>query len=147
MRGHGLVRLTIVGLLLLGTAVLPGVAAAQGQYGSGPMGPGMMGGYGGHMGGGMMGGWSGYGSPGSNAPAAPQPQQSQLTAEQAKGLAQQYADQYLRGFKVDKVLPFNVPRGTAYSVELRGPKDEVRVLHVNPRGNVVPFSGSTGQPG
>jgi len=28
-----------------------------------------------------------------------------------------------------------------YSVELKGPKDEVRVLHVNPWGNVMPFGG------
>jgi hypothetical protein len=53
----------------------------------------------------------------------------------------------MKGFKVDKVLPFNVPMGTAYSVELKGPEDEVRVLHINPWGNVVPFGGQTGQPG
>jgi hypothetical protein len=39
------------------------------------------------------------------------------------------------------VLPFGTPMGTAYSVELKGPKDEIRVLHINPWGNVMPFGG------
>jgi len=146
---HGAGRSTWVALVVIAMVAIPGVARAQGPYGYGygPMGPGMMGGYGGYMGPGMMGGWSGgYGYPGYGAPGVT-PQQSQLTTDQAKGLAQQYADQYLKGFKVDKVLPFNVPTGTAYSVELKGPKDEVRVLHINPWGNVMPFVGPAGQAG
>jgi len=30
---------------------------------------------------------------------------------------------------------------TMYSVELKGPNEEVRVLHVNPFGEVMPFGG------
>ena len=137
---HGLAGSTWVALVLAGMIALPAVALAQGQYGYGPMGPGMMGGYGGYggMGPGMMGGWSGGYGPS---------QQNLLTTEQAKGLAQQYADEYLKGFKVDKVLPFNVPMGTAYSVELKGPKDKVRVLHINPWGNAMPFGGPAGKAG
>jgi hypothetical protein len=140
---HTFARSAWVALVLTGMLTLPGAALAQNHYGYG-YGPGMMGGYG--MGPGMMGWWGGGGVPGYNAPGVP-PQQNQLTTEQAQGLAQQYADQYLKGFKVDKVLPFNVPMGTAYSVELKGPKNEVRVLHINPWGNVVPLGGAPGQPG
>jgi hypothetical protein len=94
--------------------------AGQGMMGNqGMMGPGMM------------------GSQGSTA--APQ---SQLTDESAKQLAQQYADRYLKGFTVEKVLPFTGMRGmTMYQAELKGPGEEVRTLHINPWGNVMPFGG------
>jgi hypothetical protein len=157
---RGLARFAIVVLALVAVGAFPMLALAQGPwggYGYGPMGPGMMGGYyggpmgpgmmggyyGGPMGPGMMGGW-GYGNPGPPAYGTPPPAQSQLTVDQAKQLAQQYADAYLKGFTVDKVLPFNMPMGTAYSVELKGPKDEVRILHVNPWGNVMPFGAVGG---
>jgi hypothetical protein len=66
----------------------------------------------------------------------------QVTEESAKHVAEQYAEKYLKGYTVDKVLPFTGMRGwTAYSVELKGPKDEVRILHVNPWGGVMPFGG------
>jgi hypothetical protein len=82
------------------------------------------------MGPGMMGG------PGSTA------QQSQITEDVAKQLAQQYADRYLKGYKVDKILPFTGMGGmTMYQAELKGPKDEERILHINPWGNVMPFGG------
>jgi hypothetical protein len=42
---------------------------------------------------------------------------------------------------VEKVLPFSGRMHTMYSVELTGPKDERRVLHVNPYGAVMPFGG------
>jgi hypothetical protein len=93
----------------------------------------------------MMGpGWSGGDQGGypcqqwSGAESAP----AQITDEKAKEIAQQYADKYLAGYTVDKVLPFTGMRGvTMYSVELKGPKDELRMLHVNPWGNVMPFGG------
>ena len=120
-------------VLLAGTAVLllAGLAFAQmgpwrehgwGQPGPGwgPMGPGM--------------GW------GQTAPATP------ITEENAKQLAQQYVDRYLRGFSVDKVLPFAESYGTAYSVELKGPQDEVRILHVSPWGDVMPVGGPWQRP-
>jgi hypothetical protein len=126
---------TVVGLLA-------GVAFAQmaggpmvGGMGRGMMmGPGMMGG--GMMGpGGQAGQWGCPGMAGTWTPA------TQITEEKAKELAQQYADQYLKGFTVEKVLPFTGMRGTMYSVELKGPQDEVRTFHINPWGNVMPFGG------
>ena len=118
---------------------LGGVAFAWmggGPMGAGPMGR-MMGG--GPMGGQMMGGPGGpTGCPGMTSAGVTG---VSLTEEQARTLAQTYADTYLPGFTVDKVLPFTGQHGTAYSVELKGPKDETRVLHVNPFGGVMPFGG------
>ena len=85
------------------------------------------------MGGHMMGGCPGMTGAGVTG--------GSITEEQAKTLAQTYADTYLQGFTVEKVLPFTGRHGTAYSVELKGPKDETRVLHVNPFGSVMPFGG------
>jgi hypothetical protein len=86
-----------------------------------------------------MGPGGGYGCPGGYGPGQAE---SAVTEEQAKALAQTYADRYLKGFTVDKVLPFTSGRGaTMYAVELKGPNDELRVLHVNPWGNVMPFGG------
>ena len=64
--------------------------------------------------GGMMGG-SGCAGTGSGAVA------SQIGEDDAKQAVQRYTDEHL---------------------ELKGPKDEVRTLHVNPWGNVMPFGGS-----
>jgi hypothetical protein len=118
---------------------LGGVAFAW--MGGGPMGAGSMG----HMtgagviGGYMMGGPGGpTGCPGMTGAGVTG---VSLTEEQARTLAQTYADTYLQGFTVEKVLPFTGRHGTAYSVELKGPKDETRVLHVNPFGGVMPFGG------
>ena len=119
----------------LGAAMFLFLASiASAQMGWGPMGPGMMGP---GMGWGPSGG---YGCPGpggfGEAEATP------VTEEQARELAQQYADRYLKGFTVDKVLPFTGRRGaTMFSVEVKGPKGELRVLHVNPWANVMPFGG------
>ena len=126
-------RRALIGVLGAATLlVLAGIASAQ--MGWGPMGPGM-------MGPGM--GWgpgSSYDCPGPGGFG--QAEATPVTEEQAKELAQQYADRYLKGFTVDKVLPFTGMRGaTMFSIELKGPKDELRVLHVNPWGNVMPFGG------
>jgi hypothetical protein len=121
---------------------LGGVAFAWmggGAMGAGPMGR-MMGA--GPMGGQMMGGSGGpAGCPGVTGASAPGAAGEALTEEKAKTLAQAYADTHLQGFTVEKILPFTGRHGTAYSVELKGPKDEVRVLHVNPFGSVMPFGG------
>jgi hypothetical protein len=106
--------------------LVAGVAFAQMGWpgiGWGQMGPGM-------MGPGMMGG------PGWTAPQTP------LTDEKAKELAQQYADSYLKGFTVERVLPFVGMGMTMYQAELKGPNDESRILHINPWGNVMPFGGA-----
>jgi hypothetical protein len=128
--------------------VMGGVAFAQMGWGPmtgsgmgwGQMGPGMMGGgpggygcpglTGGQMGPGMMGGGPGWAPP-----------QTPLTDEKAKELAQQYADKYLKGFTVERVLPFAGMGMTMFQAELTGPNNESRVFHINPWGNVMPFGG------
>ena len=131
--------------------LMGGVAVAQMGWGYGPgmMGPGMMGpGMG--MGPGMMmgQGWQGGGYPCGGMGWYGQGQYGQGQAptvqnpDNAKQTAQQYADQYLKGFTVDKVLPFSGMGGMAmYSVEMKGPNNELRTLHVNPWGQVMPFGG------
>lgn len=111
-----------------GLALLTGVALAQ--WGGGPgrfggMGPGMMGGR----------GWMAGGAP----CAAPEAAATQITEEKAKELAQEYAKKYLAGFTVERVLPFTGRFHTMYSVELKNQAGELRTLHVNPYGNVMPF--------
>ncbi len=115
-----------------GLLALAGVAAAQ--WG----GPG--GGWGG-MGPGMMRGWGGRMSGGGPCPYYEETTATQITGEKAKELAQQYADKYLPGFKVERALPFTGRMHTMYSVELKNETGEVRSLHVNPYGNVMPFGG------
>ena len=125
-------RFMVMALVVGMSLALVGVAFAQ-MGGPGRMWGGGWGGYG------MMGGPGPHGCPGM---AGFGPQASgQVTEDQAKVLAQQYADQYLKGFKVDKVLPFTGRMGAMYSVELKGPDGQVRSLHINPWGNVMPFGG------
>jgi len=119
-------RFLSVILAVVGVATLVGLAVAQ--MGGGP-GVGRRGG----MGPGMMGG--AVDCPAITGTAA------QITEEKAKELAQQYADKYLAGFAVEKVLPFTGMRHTMYSVELKNPQGEVRTLHITPFGGVRPFGG------
>lgn len=126
--------------LLSVVAVVGGVALVTTAFAHGPGSYGQ--GWG--MGPGMMGGQYGpgaYGCPGFGAAT----QTQAITADQAKDLAQQYADQYLKGFTVEKVLPFTGMHHTMYSVELKGPNDEIRTFHINPWGNVIPFGGPMAQ--
>ncbi len=121
-----------LGLIVVGTGLVALVGVAAAQMGGGPgrgMGPGMMGGGG--------RGWMGGGGPCGNT----QTTATEITEDKAKELAQQYADKYLAGFTVDKVLPFTGMRHTMYSVELKNTAGEVRTLHINPFGNVMPFGG------
>lgn len=101
--------------------------AAMAQWGGGPGR-----GYGG-MGPGMM--WGRAPCAGATNAA------TEITEEKAKELAKAYADQYLKGFTVERVLPFTGRFRTMYSVELKNAEGEVRTLHVNPFGNVMPFGG------
>jgi len=114
-----------------GLTLLAGAAMAQ--WGGGPggrmMGPGMM------RGGGP--GWMAGGAPCAGATNAA----TEITEEKAKELATAYAEQYLKGFTVERVLPFTGRFHTMYSVELKNSAGEVRALHVNPYGNVMPFGG------
>lgn len=133
----------LVLFLALGAAVY---AQAPGGYGPGwgmgwghgmgwgpGMGPGMMGSAPGQYGYPPCAGWDAMGGPGSG--------QTQITEENAKAAAQQYADQYLKGYKVERVLPFTGMGMTMFQAELNGPNGETRLLHINPWGNVMPFSG------
>jgi hypothetical protein len=114
-------RFLIVAIAVAASVALAGTAFAQM-------------GYGGMMGGGWQGNCPGFAGSG-------QASAGQITEDQAKELAQQYADQYLKGFTVERVLPFTGRGGTMYSVELKGPEGQVRSFHVNPWGNVMPFGG------
>ena len=121
-------RFLIVAGSVVAVALLAGVAVAQ--MGRGPMAGG--------MGPGMMGPMMGAGCPGMTGTDAAPPA---LTEEKARQAAQAYADKYLKGFLVEKVLPFTGMHGTMFSVEMKGPNEEVRTFHVNPWGNVMPFGG------
>jgi hypothetical protein len=57
----------------------------------------------------------------------------------AKEIATEYVTKNLPGYTVEKIEKFERPRGTMYSVELKGPKNEVRTIHINPFGYVMPF--------
>jgi len=136
----------IFGLLLLSlTLGAAAYAQAPGDYGPGwGMGWGQGMGWGPGMGPGMMRGGAGpYGQPPCPGWGGPGSAQSQITEENAKAAAQQYADKYLKGYKVDRVLPFTGGGAgmTMYQAELNGPNGETRLLHVNPWGNVMPFGG------
>jgi hypothetical protein len=117
-----------------GLTLLAGSAMAQ--WGGGP-GAGRFGG----MGPGMMGG-GGRGWMTGVAPCAQATEAAaEITEEKAKELATAYADKYLKGFTVERVLPFTGRFHTMYSVELRNDAGEARTLRVNPYGNVMPFGG------
>jgi len=57
----------------------------------------------------------------------------------AKAIATEYVSKNLSGYQVDKLVKFDRPRGSMFQVELKGPKGEVRYLHINPWGNVRDF--------
>jgi hypothetical protein len=135
----------LLGVALVAAAVVmltgEGLAQPAGQlggpgYGRMGWGPGMGPGW---MGRGMAGGQGGAGWACPYATGAPDA--GAVSEEQARDLAQQYADQHLKGYTVERVLPFTGRRGTMYSVELKGPDGEVRTFHVNPWGGVMPFGG------
>jgi hypothetical protein len=119
----------------MGMGMGPGWRMAGGPGGPGPgwgpgAGPGRGPGAGGCR---MWGAGPGAGSQGGAAPAA-------VTEEQARTTATEYVDKYLKGYTVERVLPFTTGRGfTAYQIELKGPGGEARSLHVNPWGGVRPF--------
>jgi hypothetical protein len=113
-------------------ATLTGVALAWGPG----MGPRAMGWGPGHgMGPGMMGAGN---CPGFAANQGAGTEKA-VTEEGAKKAATEYAAKYFPGYTVERVLPFAGRFATMYRVELKGPKGETRVMHVNPWGNVMPF--------
>lgn len=141
-----LVTVVVIGAMVL---VAASTAFAHGPWwgGGGPgsgMGPGMGHGMMGHrMGGGPMAG----AGPGTCPMWGAQSQQgglSKVTEDEAKALAEEYVKDYLPGFTIEQVSPIQGRRMVAYQVELKGPKGEKRILHVNPWGNVMPFPGQVG---
>ena len=130
----------IAAVLVLG---LSGLAMAwwggPGSGGSGgPGGPGgMMGGYGPH---GMMGQGGGPGGGPCMQQGGPQGVKATVIDDaKAKELAAEYVKQNLPGYNVEKLVKFERPRGAMYQVEVKGPQNEVKYLHINPWGNVVLF--------
>ena len=127
-----------LGVALVAGLVLGISAAAMawgpGMMGYGPQGPG--GGWGPGM---MMGGRGGRGQGGG--PCWQSVQGATATAideAKAKEIANDYVTKNLPGYKVEKLVKFERPRGPMYQVEVKGPKDEVQYLHINPFGNVIP---------
>lgn len=113
----------------------PGMGMGFGPEGRGAgWGPGMMGAHGGRGPGAGFGPGAGpcrqQGTTGATATA--------IDEAKAKEIANDYVTKNLPGYKVEKVVKFERPRGAMYQVEVKGPKDEVQYLHINPFGNVIP---------
>jgi len=138
-----------LGVILAGGALILLVSAATAQW-PGGHGPGrgmgfsrgemVHGGMG--MGYGMRGSHGmGWGDGEANCPGMGGTSTATITQENAKELAQKYADTNLPGFKVERVLPSGGMHHTAYAVELKNAEGELRTFHINPFGNVMPFGG------
>lgn len=130
-----LVAATAVITIIAGSAFAWG-PMGQG-YGYGPgQGKGMMMGqcygYGPGQGKGMMMGY-GKGFRGTNV------QVSNLSEADAKKAIEEFMKNNLKGFTIEKIEKFQVPRGTAYYATVTDKKNSFQI-HVNPWGNVVgPF--------
>ncbi len=144
--GVALVTVLVLGVSVVAMAWGPGMGMGYG-YGPGMMGYGPQGQAGG-WGPGMMGGRGGWGRGAGFGPGAgPCWQQggaqdvtaTAIDEAKAKEIANDYVTKNLPGYKVEKVVKFERPRGAMFQVEAKGPKDEVRYLHINPFGNVIPF--------
>jgi len=127
-----------LGVALIAVLVLGVAGAALARWG----GPGMGMGYGPK--GGMMG--PGAGGPGFGPGAGPCWRQgatgvtaTAIDEAKAKEIAAEYVTKNFPGYTVEKLVKFERPRGAMYQVELKGPKDEIRYLHINPFGHVMPF--------
>jgi len=144
--GVALVAVLVLGISAAAMAWWGGPGTGYG-YGPGMMGFGPQGQDGGWGPGGMMGGRRAGFGPGAG-PCWQQGTQgataSAIDDAKAKEIANDYAAKNLPGYKVEKFVKFERPRGTVYQVELKGPKDEVSYIHINPFGYVMPFgSGRT----
>jgi hypothetical protein len=134
-REEVLVMKKILGVALVAVLLLGLTGAAMAWWG----GPGMGMGSGPQRG--MMGpggGW-GRGAGPCGRQGAAGVSATAIDEAKAKEIATDYVTKNLPGYTVEKFVKFERPRGTMYQVELKGPKDEVRYLHINPFGNVMPF--------
>lgn len=109
----------------------------------------------------MWGGWGNHGSPYMRSVSCPQPKvmTERITEDQARDLAQQYADKNLAGFKVDRPLDHNGGYNTTcykvdasgahytplysveYSIDAVNRAGEKRNLRVDQFGYVSEFEG------
>jgi hypothetical protein len=138
----------VLGVSLIAVMILGASGAALAWWG-GPamgMGYGPQGGGGGWGPGAMMGPRGGWGRGGGGPGFGPCWSQGTTGAtataideNKAKEIANEYAAKNLPGYTVEKLVKFERPRGNMYQVELKGPNNEVRYLHINPFGNVIPF--------
>jgi hypothetical protein len=95
----------------------------------------------------MMGGRGGWGPGAGFGPGAgPCWQQgaqgataTAIDEAKAKEIATDYVTKNLPGYKIEKLVKFEGPRGAMYQVEVKGPKDEIGYLRINPFGYVMPF--------
>lgn len=132
----------VLGVLVAVTLVAALAGAALAFMGGQGMGPGAMG-QGGMMGPGgqgkMMGGPGMRGAADCPGMTAEGVAATAITQEKATELAKEYVAKSLPGYTVEQVTPFPVRHGTltAWSVELKGPKGEAKVLHINPFGAVM----------
>lgn len=126
-----------LGVALVAVLVLGVAGAAMARWG----GPGMGMGYGPHARFAGMGRGAEFG-PGAGhcwQQGATGVTATAIDEAKAKEIATDYVNKNLPGYTVEKLEAFQRPRGTMYSVELKGPKGEVRHIHINPFGNVMPF--------
>ncbi len=131
--------------VLVAVSVLVALAGAalafMGGQGMGPgaMGQGRMMGPGGQGQGRMMGGPGMRGAADCPGMTAEGVAATAVTQEKATEIAKEYVEKSLPGYTVENVTPFPVRHGTltAWSVELKGPKGEAKVLHINPFGAVM----------
>src|SRR5512138_3613739 len=135
----------VVAMVVVAVAVLGIGGLAMAQWG----GPGMGGGPCWNADGGAQGqgpawgpgrgrGMMGRGGWGPGASGAPVNAQA-IDEAKAKQIATDYVTKSMPGYKLEKLSSFQMRRGTMYQVEVRGPKDEVQYLHINPWGTVRAF--------
>ena len=136
--GVALVAVLVLGVSVVAMAWGPGMGMGYG-YGPGMMGYGQQG-QGGGWGPGMMGGRGGWGR--GAGPCWQQGAQgvtaTAIDEAKAKEIANDYVSKNLPGYKVEKLVKFEMLRGAMYQVEVKGPKDEIRYLRINPFGYVIP---------
>jgi outer membrane protein OmpA-like peptidoglycan-associated protein len=121
-----------------GLLALPGAATAQQE--------------------GQRGWWSGWGN--YSAADCPQPKRTavKITEDQARDLAQKYADKNFSGYKVEKPIgygggyettcyqmasdgAYQILHSVEYSIDVTTSRGDRRNLRVDQFGNVTPFSG------
>ena len=132
--GVVLVAVLVLGISSAALAWLggPGMGMGYGPQGRGAgCGPGMMGARGGWGPGGRGYGFGPGAGPGGQQ-GAPGTAATTIDEAKAKEIANDYVTKNLPGYKVEKLVKFERPRGAMYQVEVKGPKDEVGYLHINP---------------